>query len=469
MCFGELHGHAVAVKFLVETGNTKLERFEKEYINIISSLGRSENIVHYYNYELINIEGIDKPIPAIIMKKYLSTAKHKGSLPTYEEFIYFFNTLISTLKEIHEKGIIHRDLKPQNILVDQNGSYVLSDFGIASFNPDFFIQKALTKKGDRLGNIFSAPEQINSDVQPSPSMDIYALGQLCQWFVTGKIHTGVSRTRLSSLYLTEHTAYMYDQIIDRCLQSSINNRYQSIDEILNSIDLFNKSKKIDIWQLFRSFGNSLGYSFPKGLNKISSTIEPKIIERFLLKISQYNYESNLRWLSESGSSSDFSFRKDGNLWLMSTNNGASIEIEITELWIFFSLDYYCDFAIIKSDASVKFEVNDISEYTHSKTDEACLINDAFFITRAEYDNGYAEHEGEVLELSSVKKEIRIRNLESKWYLVGTRFHNFFQRENVKFSRSLLKELPNHVNKKNLIEKYIENILPNMSREIINDL
>jgi serine/threonine protein kinase len=110
-----------------------------------------------------------------------------------------FKFLINAVSFIHSHGIIHRDLKPENILVEGD-QYVLADFGIANYNPEMFLLKADTPKGERLGNRrFSAPEQEDGGVLPHPTMDIYAMGQIIQWFVTGSIHRGTQRARISDI------------------------------------------------------------------------------------------------------------------------------------------------------------------------------------------------------------------------------------------------------------------------------
>ena len=55
-----------------------------------------------------------------------------------------------TLDSIHKKGIVHRDIKPENILVDKNGKFVLSDFGIAHYDKEDFPIDNKTKEAERI-------------------------------------------------------------------------------------------------------------------------------------------------------------------------------------------------------------------------------------------------------------------------------------------------------------------------------
>ena len=78
----------------------------------------------------------------------------------------------SGLTALHEAGIVHRDLKPANIIVDTDGTAMLTDFGLAKGRA----YTVLTKPGQVMGTLdYLAPELIRG--QPaSPASDIYALG-----------------------------------------------------------------------------------------------------------------------------------------------------------------------------------------------------------------------------------------------------------------------------------------------------
>jgi serine/threonine-protein kinase len=73
------------------------------------------------------------------------------------------------LDALHEAGIIHRDLKPHNILLDEDGSAYLSDFGLAKHAE----ASVLTKPGQALGSMdYMAPEQIRGE-DVGPPTDVY--------------------------------------------------------------------------------------------------------------------------------------------------------------------------------------------------------------------------------------------------------------------------------------------------------
>ncbi len=96
--------------------------------------------------------------------------------------------LLGAVAAAHERGIIHRDLKPENVLVtdDPDGPNIhVLDFGIAKSSDSSTVLS--TRAG--LGSpAWTAPEQARHGYVPAPTNDVWALGLLAFFIVTGRIY-----------------------------------------------------------------------------------------------------------------------------------------------------------------------------------------------------------------------------------------------------------------------------------------
>ncbi|WP_328738210.1 dsDNA nuclease domain-containing protein [Streptomyces erythrochromogenes] len=85
-----------------------------------------------------------------------------------------------------EHGWVHRDIKPSNVL-RLDGRWVLADWGIARRPPGQTTHPQRTRVGVSMGSAgFAAPELSNDAHSAGPPTDIYSLGQLIGWAVTGR-------------------------------------------------------------------------------------------------------------------------------------------------------------------------------------------------------------------------------------------------------------------------------------------
>lgn len=118
-------------------------------------------------------------IEGITLKDYIS---HNGPLP-WKEALHFTAQILRALQHAHERGIIHRDVKPQNIMLLQDGTIKVTDFGIARFSQS----ETQTMTDKALGSVhYIAPEQARGDFT-SDKVDIYSVGVMLYEMLTGRL------------------------------------------------------------------------------------------------------------------------------------------------------------------------------------------------------------------------------------------------------------------------------------------
>jgi len=95
----------------------------------------------------------------------------------------------------HQAGIIHADLKPQNVLLTRENVPKVSDFGVARRHGD---AGASSLPSGRIGGLgFMAPEQYREPWEGATiASDVYALGGLLFWLLTGALPNGESRAEV---------------------------------------------------------------------------------------------------------------------------------------------------------------------------------------------------------------------------------------------------------------------------------
>jgi eukaryotic-like serine/threonine-protein kinase len=102
-----------------------------------------------------------------------------GRLPS-EKVADIGRQLCDALAAAHAQGILHRDLKPANVLIDENGSVRITDFGIAVMRDEGAHHTGIGTPG------YMAPEQLTSGAPVSERTDIYALGRVLYELLVGR-------------------------------------------------------------------------------------------------------------------------------------------------------------------------------------------------------------------------------------------------------------------------------------------
>lgn len=105
------------------------------------------------------------------------------------EILSWGAALADALDYAHRHGIVHRDVKPQNILLREDGSPVLIDFGIAR-SAEKNQNWTVTAHDRAAGTLaYMAPEALRG-APPDPRMDIYSLGVVLYELIVGDVPQG---------------------------------------------------------------------------------------------------------------------------------------------------------------------------------------------------------------------------------------------------------------------------------------
>jgi len=110
--------------------------------------------------------------------------RREGILPI-EEALRITRQAVQALSYAHKEGVIHRDVKPENLLLTEDGSTQVADFGIARAVDSQHDQR-LTEIGVSLGTpAYMAPEQSSGEGVVDARADQYALAATCHEMLTG--------------------------------------------------------------------------------------------------------------------------------------------------------------------------------------------------------------------------------------------------------------------------------------------
>jgi len=253
-----LEGRVVAVKVLREEflDNEELVRRFKNESKAIGLLSHP-NIVRVFDVnfsetvQYIVMEFID----GITLKQYIDAVKPLG----WKDAVHFIVQILRALQHAHDRGIVHRDIKPQNIMLLEDGSIKVMDFGIARFSRSE--TRTITDKA--IGSVhYISPEQAKGDITDSKA-DIYSVGIMMYEMLTGTlpfesdtpVQVAIKQISDEPVYPREIVGDIpegLEEITIKAMTKDSSLRYQSASQMLRDIDDFKKNPGI-IFQ-YKYFG-----------------------------------------------------------------------------------------------------------------------------------------------------------------------------------------------------------------------
>jgi len=221
-----------------------VEKFKQESLSAASLA--HPNIVNIYD------TGIDGDVYYIVMeyvkgetlKNYIN---RKGRLSEHES-LRITRQVAEALKHAHTNNIVHRDIKPHNILLTEEGTAKVTDFGIARAATS----STINNTSNVIGSVhYFSPEQARGGYVDNKS-DIYSLGIVMYEMITGVVpfdadnHISVAMKQIQEKPIPPSKkvnnlkiSAVLEGIIMKCLEKHQSFRFQNIDELLKKLDSLN--------------------------------------------------------------------------------------------------------------------------------------------------------------------------------------------------------------------------------------
>lgn len=228
----EKEGREVAVKIPIRFDEVTGTQFTKE-LHVWEGL-HHPNIVEIYAANIF-------PLPYIEMEYVPSSLSGRKFPLGTAEAVTIIRGVAEGLRYAHEQGIVHRDIKPANIMIAQDGTPKISDWGLSKAEG--------TKQSGIIGFSleYAAPEQLAPNLygEPGPRTDIYQLGVLFYEMLAGTIpFSGGGMGEITHailhdpprpLELSGPDADLITGIIMKCLAKRPEDRYGSVARFLDDL------------------------------------------------------------------------------------------------------------------------------------------------------------------------------------------------------------------------------------------
>ena len=246
--FDSVENRYVAIKIL-KSEFLSDERFRRRFLNESRAIAMLShvNIVDVYD---VNFEGdiqyiVMEYIEGRTLKEYMDFA---GVIPI-NETIGYIKQILRALRHAHERGIVHRDIKPQNIMLLDDGTIKVMDFGIAHVS-NF---ETITMTDTAIGSVhYISPEQAKGQ-QTDEKSDIYSTGVMLYEMVTGQLpFTGETPVSVALKQVQSNprrpsevnpnVSRGMEQIILKAMRKDPDERYQHAKEMLVDIKILEDNK-----------------------------------------------------------------------------------------------------------------------------------------------------------------------------------------------------------------------------------
>lgn len=203
----------------------------------ILDYGRTEDGMFYYVMEYL---------PGMTLAQLV---QNHGPMPP-ERAVYLLLQVCDALREAHQMGFVHRDIKPENIVITQRGGVhdvaKVLDFGLVEPITEK-LGSHMASQGSITGSpLFLSPEQASGSAAYDPRSDIYSLGAVAYYMLTGRPpFVCNSLAELMNAHIREEPVPPsqrspqvpgdLEQVIQKCLVKDPAGRFQDTNELANAL------------------------------------------------------------------------------------------------------------------------------------------------------------------------------------------------------------------------------------------
>ncbi len=248
--YDNIDDRTVAVKILKDEFLAS-EEFRRRFKNESKAIAvlSHPNIVKVYDVsygdklQYIVMEYVE----GITLKEYI---EQQGAI-SWKETVHFTTQILRALQHAHDKGIVHRDIKPQNIMLLENGTIKVTDFGIARFSRS----ETRTMTDTAIGSVhYISPEQARGDITDDKS-DLYSVGVVMYEMLTGQlpfqsdnsVSVAIMQLQTDPVKPREINSSIpegLEQITMRAMQKSPRDRYQTAAEMILDLEEFKRNPSV---------------------------------------------------------------------------------------------------------------------------------------------------------------------------------------------------------------------------------
>lgn len=171
----------IAIKIYISLDSRGVEEFKSEYITTQG--------IHHVNLLTTTYFDVWEQRPFLVMRYCAKGSSNKFAGKIDESTLWqFIHDVSAGLNYLHAlpESIIHQDIKPDNILVDDSGHFLITDFGISKK-----IRSTMRKQSKRAvgagATAYMGPERFGTDPTPVKASDIWSLGVSIYELATGEL------------------------------------------------------------------------------------------------------------------------------------------------------------------------------------------------------------------------------------------------------------------------------------------